>query len=43
MLSARIIDLNMCKHYFVPFINKENNTFDTSPLTKCIRNLFTNT
>ena len=34
-----IIDYNMCKIKFVPFTNKENNTFDTPPFTKFIRKL----
>ena len=33
MLSAHMIDYNMCIKCYVPFTNKENNTFDTSPFT----------
>ena len=28
MLSEHMIGYNMCKSYFVPFTNKENDTFE---------------
>ena len=39
ILSAHNIDYNLCEKYFVPITDKENNTFDTIPFTKCIRKL----
>ena len=43
MLLAHIVDNKLCKIHLVSWTNKENNTFDTTPFVKLIRNKYTHT